>query len=102
MTKQFTITEKNGQTTITTFAANEVSASWKWDNESSWMQLSTEVEGTNYTTDSMFIDQISDMKADNASWDEIQNAYKEKAFDSLEESIVEWCEEINEKEEENA
>ena len=37
------------------------------------------------------------MKADDASWDEIQNAYKEKAFDSLEESILEWCEEINKK-----
>ena len=46
-----------------------------------------------YTTDSIFIDQISEMKADNASWHEIQNAYKEKTFDSLEESILEWCEE---------
>lgn len=55
-----------------------------------------------YTTDSMFIDQISDMKADDASWDEIQNAYKEKAFDSIEENILEWCEEINKKKEENA
>lgn len=55
-----------------------------------------------YTTDSMFIDQISDMKADHASWDEIQKAYKEKAFDSIEPDILEWCEDINEKEEENA
>lgn len=48
-----------------------------------------------YTTDSMFIDGISDMKADDASSEEIQNAYKEKAFYSMEESILEWCEEIN-------
>ena len=53
-----------------------------------------------YITDSVFIDHISEMKADGASWDEIQNAYKEKAFDSIEESILEWCEEVNEKIEE--
>ena len=46
-----------------------------------------------YTTDSMFVDEISDMKADNYSWGEIQAAYKEKAFDSMKESILEWCEE---------
>ena len=54
-----------------------------------------------YTTDSEFIDQISEMKAEDASWDEIQNAYEEKAFDSIEESILEWCEEVNEREEGN-
>jgi hypothetical protein len=48
-----------------------------------------------YTTDSMFIDQITDMTADGASWGEIQNAYMEKSFDSMEECILEWCEEIN-------
>lgn len=47
------------------------------------------------TTDSIFIDKISDIKADNVfSWDEIQNDYKEKALDMLEESIIEWCEAI--------
>ena len=50
-----------------------------------------------YTTDSMFIDQISEMKADYASWDDIQNAYIEKVFYRIEDSIFEWCEEINEK-----
>ena len=49
-----------------------------------------------YTTDSMFIDQISEMKADDASWEEIQNAYKEKVLYRIEESILEWCEEVNE------
>jgi len=50
-----------------------------------------------YTTDSMFTDQISDMKANDASWDEIQNDYKEKVFYRIEESIIEWCEEVNER-----
>lgn len=48
-----------------------------------------------YTTDCRFIDQISDMKANDASWEEVQEAYKEKAFDFLEEEILQWCEEIN-------
>lgn len=50
-----------------------------------------------YTTDSMFTDQISDMKANDASWDEIQNDFKEKVFYRIEESIIEWCEEVNER-----
>lgn len=49
------------------------------------------------TTDSIFVDKISDMKADGASWDEIQKACKEKFFDNLEESILEWCVEVNQK-----
>lgn len=56
-----------------------------------------------YTNDSMFIDSMSDMRADDASWDEIQNAYFEQSFDNLEESVIEWCEEVGEAfEEENA
>lgn len=51
-----------------------------------------------YTTNSTFIDEISNMKENGASWDEIQNAYEEEVFYYLEESILEWCEEINEKE----
>jgi hypothetical protein len=51
---------------------------------------------SHYTTDSMFIDQISDMKGNDASFDEIQNAYKEEAFYRLEESILEWVEYVNE------
>lgn len=55
-----------------------------------------------YITDSRFIDKISEMKADNATWDEIQSAYKDRAFDGpMQESILEWCEEINEQEAEN-
>jgi hypothetical protein len=53
-----------------------------------------------YITDSGFIDEISRMKSDNSSHEEIQNAYKEKVFDSLEESILEWCEDVLDKQEE--
>ena len=41
------------------------------------------------------------MKADGETWNEIQNAYEEKAFDSIKESILEWCEEVNERQEGN-
>jgi hypothetical protein len=47
-----------------------------------------------HTTDSSFIDEINNMG--DATWDEIQNAYKEKAFDSLKQSILVWCEEVEE------
>lgn len=48
-----------------------------------------------YTTDSQFIDHLSDMKADNVSFEEIQNTYFERFFPSIEEKISEWCEENN-------
>ena len=48
----------------------------------------------NYTTDSIFIDEISNMKADDASFDEIQNAYYEHSFHKMEEEVAEWIEEI--------
>ena len=51
---------------------------------------------SHYTTDSMFFDEISDMKANDNSWYEIQNAYKEKSFAHMEENILDWCEEIKE------
>jgi len=47
-----------------------------------------------YTTDTIFIDSISDMKSDDASYDEIQDAYYEKSFSSVEESVIDWCEEV--------
>lgn len=52
-----------------------------------------------YITESEFIDQISDMKADDAYYEDIQNAYSEKAFDSLKETILDWVEDINKEEE---
>jgi 2',3'-cyclic-nucleotide 2'-phosphodiesterase (5'-nucleotidase family) len=56
---------------------------------------------TEVTTDSEFIDHMSDLKSNDASWDEIQDAYRDKVLDSLEESIIEWCENVLEKIEEN-
>jgi len=55
-------------------------------------------EFRHYTTDSEFIDQISDMKSDDISFKEIQNKYKEKFFDDLKEIIIEWCEYKSEEE----
>jgi hypothetical protein len=47
-----------------------------------------------YTTNTHFIDQISEMKADDCTWNEIQNAYKLEAFDELKEEVIEWLEEF--------
>ena len=49
-----------------------------------------------YITDSMFIDEISDMKGEDNSYENIQLKYKDKVFDSMEEVVIEWCEEIYE------
>lgn len=56
---------------------------------------------SHYTTDSMFIDKISDMKTDDASWADIQQAYKEHAFDKIEQDILEWCESVIEEDSTN-
>jgi len=48
----------------------------------------------NVTTDSQFIDQLSEMRADGESWNDIQKFCHEKCFYDLEESILEWVEEL--------
>jgi hypothetical protein len=50
------------------------------------------------TTDSEFIDKINDLKADGATWDEIQKIYYDKSFEYFKENIIEWCEEVEENE----
>jgi hypothetical protein len=47
-------------------------------------------------TDSQFIDYLSDLASNDASWEEIQTAYKERVFYSLQEIIIEWCEQVTE------
>lgn len=54
-----------------------------------------------YTTDSSFIDSLSDMKTENASFKEIQNAYYEHSFYNMQEEVAEWIEEILSKENED-
>lgn len=49
-----------------------------------------------FTTDATFIDQISDMKSNDASWDDIQEKYADQYSDQRKEEIAEWCEEIAE------
>ena len=53
-----------------------------------------------YTTDSMFIDSLSDMKANGASFDDFQNAYYNHSFHNMEADVIEWLAEILEKENE--
>lgn len=96
-----TIENYNGEEfEITTYFSQEFRGRGGWNINCEVSFKGNEKTFRHYTTDSIFIDEISDMKADNASWEEIQNAYKEKVFDSIEEDILEWCEGINEEEEE--
>jgi hypothetical protein len=55
-------------------------------------------EFSNHFTDSLFIDELSDMKSEGKSFEEIQQVYYDKFFNSrLEEKIVEWMFEIDNK-----
>jgi hypothetical protein len=49
-----------------------------------------------HTTDSEFVDELSQLRADNASYEAIQQLQHDKAFDSLSEAILEWCEDVKE------
>lgn len=52
---------------------------------------------SHYTTSASFIDEIDELKANDASNDTIQQAYKNHSFDKMDEIILEWCMEIKEK-----
>ena len=50
---------------------------------------------TKLTTDSSFIDTLSDMRADDASHEDVQNFFAEKFLnDRLEDDIQEWLENL--------
>lgn len=49
---------------------------------------------TTYTTNTRFIDSISGMRADDASWEGIQQAYSDEFLSEFKERIIEWCENI--------
>lgn len=54
-----------------------------------------------YSTDTKFIDLINDLKADEQNGsDIIQQAYYDKFFDEYKESIIEYCEDMDELEQE--
>ena len=55
-----------------------------------------------YMTDSMFIDEISELKAEDTSLEDIQQRYTDMYLSELSEEILEWCEEINETKEDIA
>jgi len=56
---------------------------------------------TTYTTDTLFIDLISDLKADDASSDQIQREYHEHFYYKIEDSIAEWLDGLAENIQEN-
>lgn len=47
-----------------------------------------------HITNAPFIDEVNDMKADNATYEEIQKRYFEAYFDDFKEIILEWVEDI--------
>jgi hypothetical protein len=89
---------KGKQFEVETYFAQEFKGRGGWNINCEVSYMGKKKTFRHYTTDSMFIDEISDMKADDASWDEIQKAYSEKVFDDLKEIILEWCEDLKEEE----
>ena len=84
---------------IETFFSNEFTGRGHWKINCEVIFNGNKKIFTTSTNDSQFIDKLSDMIADNKSGDEFQEFYNERFFDNLEESIIEWCEQINENEE---
>jgi hypothetical protein len=93
---------KGQQFVIETYFANELKSHGQWNITCEVTFKGQKKTFRKHTTDSLFIDEIAGMRSDNASWDDIQNAYKQHAFDDLEEIILEWCEDVNEQEVGNA
>jgi len=54
-----------------------------------------------FTTDAPFIDSITEMKADDPSSDELDQAYYDRFFDDFEERIIDWIREIKDEENDN-
>jgi hypothetical protein len=93
--KVLTIETQNGnKADVTLYFSQEFKGRGGWNITCEVSFKSETKKFRNYTTDSIFIDEISNMKADDASFDEIQNAYCEHSFHKMEEEVAEWIEEI--------
>jgi|JI9StandDraft_1071089.scaffolds.fasta_scaffold94106_5 hypothetical protein len=93
--KVLTIETQNGnKADVTLYFSQEFKGRGGWNITCEVSFKSETKKFRNYTTDSIFIDEISNMKADDASFDEIQNAYYEHSFHKMEEEVAEWIEEI--------
>lgn len=61
-----------------------------WNINCDVVYLDNKKRFVHYTTDSQFIDIISDLRADNTSSNIIQETYYKRFFDELEERVREW------------
>ena len=66
-----------------------------WNIECTVTYNRAEKTFNHHMTSAPFIDEISDMKADDATFEEIQNRYFEAYFDNFKEMIIEWIEDLN-------
>ena len=53
-----------------------------------------------FTTDAPFIDSITEMKADDLTSDELDQAYFDRFFNDFEERVIEWLRDLKEEEKE--
>lgn len=66
-----------------------------WNIECTVVYEGEERTFKHHMTNASFIDELNDMKADDATFEEIQNRYFDTYFDYFKEIILEWVEDIN-------
>jgi hypothetical protein len=90
-----TITNYKGdEIEIVLYFAHEFKGRGGWNIKCEVLYDGNRKTFSHYTTDSMFVDHISDMKEDEATYDEIQDAYYDKFYDYFHERIIIWYEDI--------
>jgi hypothetical protein len=91
---QHTITNYNGQEfNLDLFFSQEFKGRGGWNINCDVRFNNQNKTFKHYITDATFIDSVSDFKADGHSHQFVEQIYFDKAFDYMQESILEWVEE---------
>lgn len=67
-----------------------------WNIECTVIYEGEERTFKHHMTSASFIDEITNMRRDDATHEEIQNRYFEAYFDDFKEIVLEWVEDLNE------
>lgn len=90
-----TVTTKSGkQYEIDLYFSNVFKGrgGWNINLKANWQ--GEKYESHIYTTNTRFIDELSDRKAEDESWDTIQQFYADEFLHLFETDLSQWCEEL--------
>ena len=94
-----TLSNSNGQTfDVNLYFSHTFKGRGGWDINCEASYKGEKLKIHAYTTDSMFIDKVQGMKSSetDASWEEIQQTYSDAYLSDFEESLIAWCESVDE------